>query len=176
MRIPYFQGQELLAFELGLDGGCGRLDSGSVTYTDETQDRSVAFANAEDVVVEVGACCSWRVLVRICSAFNVQNSFLKGVQVQLTNIPHISLCFLTSLSSTLTYAFLAPSSCSTITNGGIDRLSLPNGPSISIVDVGATAALRLFFLTGGIMLKLTSGGIDSGARPICDARFGVDEN
>jgi hypothetical protein len=51
----------------------------------------------------------------------------------------------------------------------------PNGPSISTIGRAATADRRFFF-EGCKILKLTSGGIVNGARPICDARLVEDEN
>ncbi len=51
-------------------------------------------------------------------------------------------------------------------------MKLPRGPSISTVGRAAIAEARPFFRTGGgRIVKLTSGGIDRGARPICDGRF-----
>jgi hypothetical protein len=53
--------------------------------------------------------------------------------------------------------------------------NIPNGPSIT--TVGRAAAGAIFFLkTGGMTLNLTSGGIDKGARPICDGRYVEAEN
>jgi hypothetical protein len=107
-------------------------------------------------------------------------------------IPHISLCFLTSLSSMVTNAFLVAASCSSFTNGGIVidilpityqsqfpphlKQNIPKGPSICTVDLAAIGEKYPFFLTGGgRTLKSTPGGIDRGAFPICDAREGEDE-
>ena len=53
--------------------------------------------------------------------------------------------------------------------------SLPNGPSIT--TVGRAAAGDIFFrITGGMTLNCTSGGIDNGARPICEGRHVEAEN
>lgn len=107
------------------------------------------------------------------------------------SIPHISLCFLTSLSSTVTYAFLAAASCSSFTNGGIVidilpithqslflsqlKQNIPKGPSIFTVSLAATGEKYPFFgIGGGKTLNSTPGGIDRGAFPIWDAR-GVEE-
>ena len=49
--------------------------------------------------------------------------------------------------------------------------NVPNGPSICTVDRPATGDCPLFFFgVGGSIVKLTSGGIERGARPICDGR------
>jgi hypothetical protein len=52
---------------------------------------------------------------------------------------------------------------------------LPNGPSITTVGRAAEGAIFLL-ITGGRTLNLTSGGIDNGARPICDGRHVEAEN
>jgi hypothetical protein len=50
--------------------------------------------------------------------------------------------------------------------------SLPNGPLISIVGSAAAADDLEFFRTvGWWIVKITSGGIDNGARPICDEHW-----
>lgn len=54
---------------------------------------------------------------------------------------------------------------------------MPKGPSICTVGLAAIGEARPFFRTGGgRMVKLTSGGIDNGDRPICDGRFTEEEN
>lgn len=54
---------------------------------------------------------------------------------------------------------------------------IPNGPSITTVDRAASGENRPFFRPeGGRTLKFTSGGIDNGARPICDGRLVDAEN
>lgn len=54
---------------------------------------------------------------------------------------------------------------------------IPNGPSITTVDWAASGEKRPFFRPeGGRTLKFTSGGIDNGARPICDGRLVDAEN
>jgi hypothetical protein len=58
MRVPNLQVDKLLAGELGRNGSRGVFDGRTETDTDEAQDCAVAFANAKDVVLEVGACCS----------------------------------------------------------------------------------------------------------------------
>jgi hypothetical protein len=47
------------------------------------------------------------------------------VEGECGNIPHISRCFLTSLSSTVTYAFLRAVSYSSFTNSGMVIDNLP---------------------------------------------------
>lgn len=58
MRVSNLQVHELLAGELGFDRGGGVFNRGTETDTDEAQDGAVAFADAEDVVLEVSACGS----------------------------------------------------------------------------------------------------------------------
>ena len=58
----------------------------------------------------------------------------------------------------------------------ISQDSAPNGPSISTVGFSATADDLEFFRTvGWWIVKTTSGGIDKGARPICDGRCVEEE-
>lgn len=59
MRVANLEVDKLLAGELGLDGSRGVFDAGTETDTDEAQDGAVAFADAEDVVLEVCACGSF---------------------------------------------------------------------------------------------------------------------
>ncbi len=58
MRIADFQGDELLARVGGGGGDGGGFDGGAVADADEAEDGGVAFGDAEDVVVEVGAGCA----------------------------------------------------------------------------------------------------------------------
>lgn len=58
MRVADLEVDELLAGELGFDRGRSVLDAGTETNADEAQDGAVAFADAEDVVLEVSAGCS----------------------------------------------------------------------------------------------------------------------
>jgi len=54
---------------------------------------------------------------------------------------------------------------------------VPRGPSIATVDRADTAECRPFFGSwGGMTVKVTSGGIDNGAFPICDSCGKVAEN
>lgn len=62
MGVADFQCYELLAFEFGSTCGGGGFDGGAIADADEAEDGGVAFGDAEDVVVEVGACCAWRCL------------------------------------------------------------------------------------------------------------------
>jgi hypothetical protein len=58
VRVADFQIYELLAGIFRLDS-CGCIfDGGTESDTDETENRAVAFAYAEDVVLEVGAGCT----------------------------------------------------------------------------------------------------------------------
>lgn len=52
----------------------------------------------------------------------------------------------------------------------------PNGPSTLTIGRGAPVEVLTFFITGDKTSKLTSGGIDSGARPICDGSCVDAEN
>jgi hypothetical protein len=56
MRIPDFQIHKLLTFVLGFLGCGGALDCRAVSYAYESENRGVAFADAEDVVLEVSSC------------------------------------------------------------------------------------------------------------------------
>jgi len=48
---------------------------------------------------------------------------------------------------------------------------LPNGPSIVTLAFAGLGHIGPCFGTfGGVTVNVTSGGIDNGARPICDAR------
>ena len=56
-------------------------------------------------------------------------------------------------------------------------MNIPKGPSIFTTGRAAIGEARpFFFAEGARIVKLTSGGIDNGALPICDGRFGVEEN
>jgi len=70
--------------------------------------------------------------------------------------------------------------CEPVSNDPPPRMrasSIPNGPSISTVGLTAAGENRPFLgAAGGRIVKLTSGGIDNGARPICDGRFVDAEN
>lgn len=59
VRVSDLQVHVLLAGVLWLDGRGFRLDRRSVSDSDETEDGRVAFADAEDVVLEVGARGAW---------------------------------------------------------------------------------------------------------------------
>jgi hypothetical protein len=55
------------------------------------------------------------------------------------------------------------------------QLNLPKGPSISTVLLASLGANRAFFFaTGCSILNVTSGGMESGAEPMWEAR-GVEE-
>lgn len=62
MGVANLQVDELLPGKLGGDGSRGVFDGSTETDTNEAQDRAVAFADAEDVVLEVCACCSCALL------------------------------------------------------------------------------------------------------------------
>lgn len=55
MRVADFERDEFLAGVGGSFGDGGGFDGGAVADADEAQDGGVAFADAEDVVGEVGA-------------------------------------------------------------------------------------------------------------------------
>ena len=55
MRVADLQVYELLPLVLGLDGGGCVFDRGTEADADEAEDGAVAFAYAEDVVLEVCA-------------------------------------------------------------------------------------------------------------------------
>lgn len=62
MGVADLQVDKLLPREFGGNGGRGVFDRRTETNTNEAQDRAVAFADAEDVVLEVCACCSCALL------------------------------------------------------------------------------------------------------------------
>lgn len=55
MRIADFEGDEFLTIVFGLFRDGFIFDGGTVADADEAQDGGVAFADAEDVVLEVGS-------------------------------------------------------------------------------------------------------------------------
>ena len=66
MRVADFEGDEFLPRVAGRGGYGAGLDSGAVADADQAQDGRVAFADAQDVVVQVsagGACAVVRALV-----------------------------------------------------------------------------------------------------------------
>ena len=87
-------------------------------------------------------------------------------------IPHIAFCFLSLLSCILTTCVLLLSSESIITHGGIGMVIFPNGPSISTVGVGLlrVTARPGFGGEGSRMVKVTSGGSESGMTPSFERR------
>jgi hypothetical protein len=58
VRVAHFQVDELLTWELGLDGRSGGFDRGTETDTHETENGAVSFADTEDVVLEVCPGCT----------------------------------------------------------------------------------------------------------------------
>jgi hypothetical protein len=62
VRVSDLEVYKLLAGVLGLNGGGRGFDGGSVADTVEAEDGRVAFADAEDVVLEVGAGRPWELL------------------------------------------------------------------------------------------------------------------
>lgn len=90
----------------------------------------------------------------------------------MENLPHISLWDLSALSSTVTLAFLVASSMSIFTKFGIDILSCPSGPLMSTVGVAALRPIVRFPFDagGGMMSRVTPGGIVRGAPPMLEER------
>lgn len=63
MGVSNLQIYELLTRVFGLDCRSSGLDGRTITDTIEAENRGMALADAEDVVLEVGASCPWRKLV-----------------------------------------------------------------------------------------------------------------
>jgi hypothetical protein len=55
VRVSDLQVHKLLAGVFGLDGGGSAFDRGTVADTVEAEDSGVAFADPEDVILEIGA-------------------------------------------------------------------------------------------------------------------------
>lgn len=77
----------------------------------------MAFGDAMEVVGEVGAGCTWWVVVRLGRRVKEIRGGLgdMGSVGNGGSIPHIARCEAILLSSTVTYAFLASSSCTRFT-------------------------------------------------------------
>lgn len=92
--------------------------------------------------------------------------------------PHISLCLRSSAFRTVRACIRPPSLSVMQMYGGTITLVFPRGPSISTFE--PTSLLRFIrcCCCCGIdaTLKVTSGGIESGARPILERGAAVVEN
>ncbi len=92
MRVADFEGDEFLAGVGGLLGKGGGLDGRAVADADEAEDGGVAFAYAEDVVLEVGADGAWRGGRSACV-------FWVGM-VRVVRTPHLPLRFVVGIGDT----------------------------------------------------------------------------
>jgi hypothetical protein len=156
VRVPDLQIYVFLIGVFGLDGGSGIFDGSTVTNTVEAEDGRVAFADAEDVVLEVGTGSPY---------FSVR-AYIYFPQVKVY-VPHIALCFASVESFTVRVGPGSAGSWFMFTYVGIGIESSPSGPLICTVDIGCMRALRNREF-GCIILNVTPGGTDSGADPIFD--------
>ena len=64
-----------------------------------------------------------------------------------------------------------------LTKGGISMFIFPSGPSISTLLSGSVRLIPRLCRFGGVsrIRNVTSGGSESGARPILELHFAVDE-
>lgn len=183
VRVAYFQRDELLAGVFGLFRAGAGFDGGTVADADEAQDCAVAFGDAEDVVLEVGADGAFLeggagVYALVYKV--LRSSVWVGDGGKGRFLPHISLCLLSSRSVTFNVALRASSSCSIFRYAGTVMLSSPRGPFIDTVGEAppsrrserGTVVVRVL-LRGRVMVNVTSGGIERGVRPIWEGRVGV---
>ena len=92
--------------------------------------------------------------------------------------PHISLCARSSALSILSVFVCPPSSLPILIYAGIGSVIFPFGPVISTVEPCCVRLMPLLPERCGaacVTVKLTSGGSESGARPILERVGGVVE-
>jgi hypothetical protein len=86
------------------------------------------------------------------------------------NVPHISRCCFTVVSSTLNVALPAATSWSILRYGGTSRYNCPSGPVTVTVLVGTcNHFVGSFFVVGCPISSSTPGGMEMGVRPSLDA-------
>ena len=100
----------------GGGGDGGGFDGGAVADADEAEDGGVAFGDAEDVVVEVGAGCA-------CGGG--LGGGLGWKRSGEVDEPHISRCLRSSRSRTLKVAFFVSWLCSRLMYGGSCNVIFP---------------------------------------------------